>query len=90
MKRCNMKVQSGSNDPARMLAHASLYLWKHWRQYALAAWEDAEGILRQAYGAVEVEDRIEFMRTLDVAASAPCTGDDRSFHYELNLVSTRP
>jgi hypothetical protein len=65
-----MKAHAGSNDPGRTLAHASLYLWKHWRQYALAAWADAEGILRQAYDAVEVEDRIEFMRALDVAASA--------------------
>jgi hypothetical protein len=65
-----MKAHESSNDPGRILAHASLYLWKHWRHYALAAWEDAEGILRQAYDAVEIEDRIEFMNTLEVAASA--------------------
>jgi hypothetical protein len=65
-----MKAQLESNDPGRMLAHASLYLWKHWRQYALAAWEDAEGILRQAYDAVEAEDRAEFLLALDVTASA--------------------
>jgi len=60
-----MKDQSSSNDPGRILAHASLYLWKYWRQYALAAWEHAESILRQAYEAVEEEDRIQFIRALD-------------------------
>jgi hypothetical protein len=85
-----MKTQTSVNDPARILAHASLYLWKHWRQYALAAWEDAECILRQAYDAVEVEDRIEFMRTLEVSASALSSGDDRSFHYQLDLVAAQP
>ncbi len=60
-----MKAQSHSNDPGRTLAHASLYLWKSWRQYALASWEDAESILRQAYDAVEEEDRIQFIRALD-------------------------
>ena len=60
-----MKAKQDSNDPGRMLAHASLYLWKHWRQYTLAAWEDAESILRRAYEAVEEEDRIEFIRVLE-------------------------
>jgi hypothetical protein len=60
-----MKAQPISNDPGRILAHASLYLWKYWRQYALAAWEHAESILRQAYDAVEEEDRIQFIRALD-------------------------
>jgi hypothetical protein len=60
-----MKAQPSSNDPGRILAHASLYLWKYWRQYALTAWEDAESILRQAYDAVEEEDRIQFIRALD-------------------------
>ena len=60
-----MKAQPNSNDPARILTHASLYLWKYWRQYALAAWEHAESILRQAYNAVEEEDRIQFIRALD-------------------------
>ena len=63
--RWKMKAQSSSNDPGRILAHASLYLWKYWHQYALAAWEDAESILRQAYDAVEEEDRIQFIRALD-------------------------
>jgi hypothetical protein len=53
------------NDPARTLAHASLYLWKSWHLYALTAWEDAESILRHAYDAVQEEDRIEFIRGLD-------------------------
>jgi hypothetical protein len=48
-----------------MLIHASLYLFKQWRQYPLAAWENAENILRRAYNAVEEEDRIEFVRSLD-------------------------
>jgi len=60
-----MKAQSSSNDPGRILAHASLYLWKYWRQYALTAWEEAESILRKAYDAVEEEDRIQFIRALD-------------------------
>jgi hypothetical protein len=60
-----MKAQPSSNNPGRILAHASLYLWKNWRQYALAAWEHAESILRQAYDAVEEEDRIQFIRALD-------------------------
>jgi len=63
--RWNMKAQSSSNDPGRILAHASLYLRKYWRQYALTAWEEAEIILRQAYDAVEEEDRIQFIRALD-------------------------
>ena len=60
-----MKAKQDSNDPGRMLAHASLYLWKHWRQYTLAAWEEAESILRRAYEAVEEADRIEFIRVLE-------------------------
>jgi hypothetical protein len=60
-----MKARLHSNDPARILTHASLYLWKSWRQYTLTSWEDAESILRQAYDAVEAEDRIEFIRALD-------------------------
>jgi hypothetical protein len=63
--RWNMKARPSSNDPGRMLAHASLYLWKYWRQYALTAWEDAESILREAYNAVEEEDRTEFISALD-------------------------
>jgi hypothetical protein len=70
VKRRDMKTRIRSNDPGRKLAHASLYLWRHWRQYALAAWEDAEGILRHAYDAVEAEDRIEFIRALDITAGA--------------------
>ena len=65
VERWNMKAQPHFKDPGRMLAHASLYLWRYWRQYALSAWEDAESILRQAYDAVEEEDRIEFVRSLD-------------------------
>ena len=60
-----MKIRLHSNDPARILAHASLYLWKSWRHYTLTSWEDAESILRQAYDAVEADDRIEFIRALD-------------------------
>lgn len=66
-----MKAQPSSNDPGRILAHASLYLWKYWRQYALAAWEHAESILRQAYDAVEEEDRIQFIRALDGSSGEP-------------------
>jgi hypothetical protein len=65
VERWNMKAQPHFKDPGRMLAHASLYLWRYWRQYALSAWEDAESILRQAYEAVEAEDRVEFIRALD-------------------------
>jgi len=68
VKRCNMKAQTESNDPGRILAHASLYLWRYWRQYALTAWEDAECILRRAYDAVEEEDRIEFTHALELFA----------------------
>jgi len=53
-----MKTRLHSNDPARILTHASLYLWKSWRHYPLTSWEDAESILRQAYDAVEAEDRL--------------------------------
>jgi hypothetical protein len=63
--RWNMKAQPSSNDPGRILVHASLYLWKYWRQYSLTAWEEAESILRQAYDAVEAEDRIQFIRAMD-------------------------
>ena len=60
-----MRLQGNYEDPGRMLTHASLYLWKQWRQYPLAAWENAEDILHRAYDAVEEEDRIEFVRSLD-------------------------
>jgi hypothetical protein len=60
-----MRAQHKFVDPDRILTHASLYLWKHWRQYPLAAWEEAESILRRALDAVEEEDRIEFVRSLD-------------------------
>jgi hypothetical protein len=63
--RWNMKALENLEDPGRILTHASLYLWKHWRQYPLAAWENAETILRRAHDAVEEEDRIEFVRILD-------------------------
>jgi hypothetical protein len=61
-----MRAQNKFVDPGRVLTHASLYLWKHWRQYPLAAWENAESILRRAHDAVEEEDRIEFVRSLDL------------------------
>jgi len=48
-----------------MLTHASLYLWKQWRQYPLAAWENAESIIRRAYDDVEEEDRLRFARSID-------------------------
>ena len=60
-----MRAQDNNVDPGRILTHASLYLWKQWRQYPLAAWENAERILRRALDAVEEEDRIEFVRSLD-------------------------
>jgi hypothetical protein len=60
-----MRAQDNFVNPGRILTHASLYLWKHWRQYPLAAWENAESILRRAHDAVEEEDRIEFVRSLD-------------------------
>ena len=56
--------------------HASLYLWKYWCQYGLTAWEEAESILRQAYDAVEDEDRIQFLRASFSALGATC---NRSF-----------
>jgi hypothetical protein len=61
----NLKARLHSNNPARILSHASLYLWKSWRHYPLTSWEDAESIFRHAYDAVEAEDRIEFIRALD-------------------------
>jgi hypothetical protein len=48
-----------------MLTHASLYLWKQWRQYPLAAWENAESIIRRAYDDVEEEDRLRFVGSID-------------------------
>jgi hypothetical protein len=60
-----MRALENLEDPGRILMHASLYLWKHWRQYPLAAWENAESILRRAHDAVEEEDRIEFVRGLE-------------------------
>ena len=60
-----MKALEDLEDPGRILMHASLYLWKHWRQYPLAAWENAETILRRAHDDVEAEDRIQFVRNLD-------------------------
>jgi hypothetical protein len=60
-----MRPQDDRGDPGRILAHASAYLWRQWRQYPLAAWESAENILRRAHDAVEEEDRIEFVRSLD-------------------------
>ncbi|MCU1305443.1 MAG: hypothetical protein JWN45_138 [Acidobacteriaceae bacterium] len=60
-----MTLEDNFANPGRILTHASLYLWKQWRQYPLAAWENAESILRRALDAVEEEDRIEFMRSLE-------------------------
>jgi hypothetical protein len=60
-----MRAQDELANPAKILTHASLYLWRQWRQYPLAAWENAESILRSALNAVEQEDRIEFIRSLD-------------------------
>jgi len=60
-----MRAQDNFVNPGRILTHASLYLWKQWRQYPLAAWENAESILRRAHDAVEEEDRIDFVRSLE-------------------------
>jgi hypothetical protein len=60
-----MRQQDGCKDPGRILAHASVYLWNAWRQYPLAAWEEAENILRHAYNAVEEEDWVKFVQSLD-------------------------
>ncbi len=48
-----------------MLTHASLYLWKQWREDPLAAWEAAESIIRRAYDDVEEEDRLRFVRSIN-------------------------
>lgn len=61
-----MTQQDGYEDPGRILAHASAYLWKQWRQYPLAAWEDAESILRRASNAVEEEHWAKFVQSLDM------------------------
>ena len=60
-----MNGQDNCQDPGRMLTHASLYLWKQWREYPLAAWEAAESIIRRAYDDVEEEDRLRFVRSID-------------------------
>jgi len=57
--------QDGCKNPGRILAQASMYLWNQWRQYPLAAWEDAENILRRAYNAVQEEHWAEFEQSLD-------------------------
>jgi hypothetical protein len=60
-----MRAQDPYEDPGRLLTHASLYLWTQWREYPLAAWENAASILRRAHDAVEEEDRIEFVRSIE-------------------------
>jgi hypothetical protein len=69
-----MRAHDDFVDPGRVLTHASLYLWKQWRNYPLAAWENAESIIRRAYDAVEEEDRLNFVRSIDAleAASPQC------------------
>ena len=60
-----MRALENLEDPGRILMHASLYLWKQWREYPLAAWEAAESIIRRAYDDVEEEDRLRFVRSMD-------------------------
>ena len=60
-----MSKQDGCADPGGILAHASAYLWKQWRHYPLAAWEDAESILRRAHNAIEKKDWVKFVHSLD-------------------------
>jgi hypothetical protein len=54
LERSRKDTDSCESLPLEILAH-----------YTLTSWEDAESILRQAYDAVEAEDRIEFIRALD-------------------------
>jgi len=58
-------------DPRRLLTQASLYLWRQWRLYGLAAWQDAMNILRRARHAVDEEDDALFLEILDVFLKNP-------------------
>ncbi|HET7873855.1 MAG TPA: hypothetical protein VFL42_15170 [Terriglobales bacterium] len=52
-------------DPGRILLHATFYVWKQARKFPLAAWLDAEEILRRARNDFEDEDRIAFVRRIE-------------------------
>jgi hypothetical protein len=52
-------------DPGRILLHATFYVWKQARQFPLAAWLEAEEILRRARNEFEDEDRIEFVQRIE-------------------------
>ena len=54
-------------DPGRTLLHASFYLWKQAARFPLAAWVDAQEILRRARNECEDQDRIEFVRRIEHA-----------------------
>ena len=60
-----MRASIQHDDPRRLVTHASLYLWKQWRIYELAAWQDAMSILGRARHEVEAEDDALFLQTLD-------------------------
>jgi hypothetical protein len=59
------------DDPRRLLTHASLYLWKQWRLYELAEWQDTLSILGRARHEVEEEDDALFLETLDAFLNDP-------------------
>ena len=60
-----MRTSIQHEDPRRLLTHASLYLWKQWRIYELAAWQDAMSLLHRVRHQVEAEDDALFLQTLD-------------------------
>ena len=66
-----MKDSLKCDDPRRILIQASLYLWKQWRLYRLAAWQEAMSILHRARHDVEEEDAALFLETLDVFLKNP-------------------
>jgi hypothetical protein len=69
-----MRVSFEYDDPRRILTHASLYLWRQWRLYGLAAWQDAMCILRLARIDVEEEDESFFLENMDVFLNRPSAG----------------
>ena len=60
-----MRALIQHDDPRRLLTHASLYLWKQWRRYELAAWQDAMSILGRVRHEVEEEDDALFLQALE-------------------------
>jgi hypothetical protein len=69
-----MTASDEYNDPRQTLTHASLYLWRQWREYDLEALQDSLNILRRARTDVDEEDEALFVKNLDAFLNASGAG----------------